>query len=332
MDFGLFLCWQHPPDTDVKRTLAESLEQVRFARDNAFRTVLAGQHFLSTPWQMAQSVPLLGRLAAETGEMRVGAGLLLITLLNPVEVAENVATLDAITGGRFVLGVGLGYRDEENAAFAVPPQRVRTFTEKLDVIRSLLEGEEVTASGHGYRLERARLGIRPVQRPRPPIWMGADADSAVLRAARMADTWLVNPHSSLDELERQVGLLVDERGSPPAELPAIRELCIRPTDEEAIEAARPYLDRKYQSYVTWGQSEVLPPTDTLRREWDELWRGRFILGSPASAAEQIREHEERLGVTELLFRVQWPGMPHEDAMQTLELLRSDVVPLLAEAG
>ena len=331
MRFGLFLCWQHPPEQDPRAAAAECLEQVRFVRDD-FGTVLAGQHFLSQPWQMPQPVPWLARVAAEAGEMRVGAGLLLVTLLNPVEVAENVATLDAITGGRFVLGVGLGYRDEENAAFDVPVERVRVFTRKLDVVRRLLEGEEVTAEGPGYRLERARIGIRPVQRPRPPIWLGANADSAVRRAARIADTWLVNPHATLAELERQIGLFVEERGARPEELPAIRELCVRPTDDEAVETARPYLDRKYQSYVRWGQSEVMPPTDTLRREWDELRRDRFILGSPATVAAEIRAHEQRLGVTDLLFRVQWPGLPQEDAMRTLELFRSDVLPLLGDAA
>ena len=328
MRFGLFLLWQRPPDTEPRRAAGELLEQVRLVRDD-FDLVLTGQHFLSQPWQMPQAVPWLARIAAEAGEMRVGAGVLLVTLLNPVEVAENAATLDAITDGRFILGVGLGYRAEENAAFDLPTNRVTVFTDKLEVIRRLLEGEEVTAEGHGYTIERARIGIRPVQRPRPPIWLAANADPAVRRAARVADAWLVNPHSTLAELERQLGLYVEERGSPPAELPAIRELCVRPTDDEAVETARPYLDGKYKSYVSWGQSEALPPTDTLRREWDELRHDRFILGSPETVAAQIREHERRLGVTDLVFRIQWPGMPHEEAMRTLDAFRSDVLPRLA---
>lgn len=230
---------------------------------------------------MLQPVHLLAHLAAETGDMRVGAGILLLPLLNPVEVAEQAATLDVITGGRFVLGVGLGYRAEENAAFDVPERRVRVFREKLDVVRRLLEGEEVTASGHGYRLKRARLA------PRPPIWMAANNDSAVRRAARLADTWLVNPHAALAEVERQLALFRAERGSEPGELPMLREACVAPTDEEAVAVARPHLARKYDAYVDWGQSDVLPPTDTLRREWDALHAGRFLLGGPETALEQI---------------------------------------------
>jgi alkanesulfonate monooxygenase SsuD/methylene tetrahydromethanopterin reductase-like flavin-dependent oxidoreductase (luciferase family) len=325
VNFGLFVSAQHPADDDPGARFAEHLEQVRFARDAGFHSIFAGQHFLPAPYQMLQPVPLLARLAAEAGDLRVGAGILLLPLLNPVEVAEGAATLDVITGGRFVLGVGLGYRDEENAAFGLPAERVRVYREKLDVVRRLLEGEEVTASGHGYRLERARLAPRPLQRPRPPIWMAANSDAAVRRAARLADTWYVNPHTTLAEVERQLELFRAERGSEPAELPLMREACVAPSDEEALALARPHLAPKYAAYVDWGQSDVLPPSDTLRREWEELRAGRFIVGGPETAAAEIRALSD-LGVTELVLRVQWPGMPQRDALQTLDLLATEILP------
>ena len=325
MRYGLFVAAQHPAGEDPAARLAEHLEQVRFVRDVGFHSVVAGHHYLSAPYQMLQPVPLLARLAAESGDLRLVAGILLLPLLNPLDVAEQAATLDVLAGGRFVLGVGLGYRDEENAAFDLPPERVRVFREKLDVVLRLLEGEEVTASGHGYRLEGARLTLRPIQRPRPPIWMAANSDAAVRRAARLADTWYVNPHTTLAEVERQLALFRAERGSEPEELPLMREACVAPTDEEALALAQPYLAPKYAAYVDWGQSDVLPPSDTLRQEWNELRAGRFVLGSPETAAAQIRALRD-LGVTELVLRVQWPGMPHRAAMRTLELLASDVLP------
>lgn len=330
MRYGLFVSAQHPKEADPSRYLREHLEQVRFVRDNGFDSVFAGQHFLSDPFQMLQPTPLLARLAAESGDLTVGSGVFLAALLNPIELAEQVATLDIICGGRFVFGVGLGYRDEENAAFDLPPHRVRVLEEKLGVVRRLLEGERVTAAGHGYRLEDAELSLRSIAQPRPPIWLAANSDAAVRRAARLADTWFVNPHTTVDELERQVALFKAERGAMPGELPAIREVCIRRTDEEASSAARPFLDSKYKAYVSWGQSEALPPTDTLRREWDELREGRFIVGSPATAAEQIRQHRERLGITHLVFRVQWPGMPHGQAMETLRQLADEVIPIVRQ--
>src|SRR4029077_16792728 len=116
-------------------------------------------------------VPLLARVAAEAGEMRVCSGILLLTLLNPVEVAENAGTLDAITGGRFVLGLGLGYRQGENAGFGPPERRLSIFEQKLDIVRRLLEGEVVSAEGHGFTLDAQQLALRPDQSPRPPIWL-----------------------------------------------------------------------------------------------------------------------------------------------------------------
>jgi alkanesulfonate monooxygenase SsuD/methylene tetrahydromethanopterin reductase-like flavin-dependent oxidoreductase (luciferase family) len=323
--FGLFVSAQYPAEEDPAARLAEHLEQVRFVRDAGFDSVFAGQHFLPAPFQMLQPVPLLARLAAETGDMRVGAGILLLPLLNPVEVAEQAATLDVVTGGRFVLGVGLGYRAEENAALGVPERRVRVFREKLDVVRRLLDGEEVTADGHGYRLERARLAPGPLQSPRPPIWMAANGDAAVRRAARLADTWFVNPHAALAEVRRQLSLFRAERRSEPEELPMLREACLAPTDEEAIAVARPYLARKYDAYVDWGQSDVLPPTDTLRQEWEALHAGRFLLGSPETVLGQVGALRT-LGITELVLRVQWPGLPRRDAMRTLELFAREVLP------
>src|SRR5438552_3070438 len=112
--FGIFLSGQHPADTPATAAVREHLEQVELARELGFSSVWAGQHFLSHPFQMFQSVPLLAGMSAAAEGMTVGTAVLLLTLLNPVEVAENAATLHALAAGRFVLGVGFGYRAVEN--------------------------------------------------------------------------------------------------------------------------------------------------------------------------------------------------------------------------
>ena len=252
--------------------MRQHLEQVELARELGFSSVWASQHFLSDPFLYLQTVPLLARVAAAADGMTVGTAIVLLTLLNPVEVAENAATLDAIAGGRFVLGVGIGYRAIENAAFGVGQRRADLFERKLEIVRGLLGGESVTATGDGFELTEARLTLVPERMP--PIWVGADRDVAVRRAARLGDAWLVNPHTRLDELERQMRLFRAERvehGLPAAaSTPVLKEVCVAATDEQAVEVARPYLKDKYDAYVEWGQSDVLPPTDTLRREFAEL--------------------------------------------------------------
>jgi alkanesulfonate monooxygenase SsuD/methylene tetrahydromethanopterin reductase-like flavin-dependent oxidoreductase (luciferase family) len=326
---GLFLAAQHPPGRNAAQALSEHAEQVAVARDLGFSSVLAGQHFLSAPYQMAQPVPLLARMAAEAGAMRVGSGVLLLPLLNPLQVAEEIATLDAITGGRAVLGVGIGYRDVELAAFGVAEKPATVFERKLDIVRRLLAGEAVTAEGPGYKLEGGQLTLRP---PGPvPLWVAANRDVAVRRAARLGDAWLLNPHTTLDELERQMGVFAaarEEAGRPPAtEVPALREVCVAPTDEEAMAVAGAHLQGKYAAYVEWGQSDVMPGSDTLRRAWEELTAGgRFIIGSPETCGRLIAEHVERVGVTELVCRVQWPGMDSELALRSMRLLAEEALP------
>lgn len=199
------------------------------------------------------------------------------------------------------------------------------------MVKRLLAGETVTDSGNGFELSEARLALLP-ERP-PPVWIAANSDRAVRRAARLADAWLVNPHTRLDELERQMGLFRserDEHGLPPAvSTPVLKEVCVAATDEQAVEIARPYLKNKYDAYVDWGQSEVLPKTDTLRREFDELTAGgRFVLGSPQTCAEILGEHVDRLGADHFVCRLQWPGMPQADVLESMRLLASEVVPAL----
>jgi alkanesulfonate monooxygenase SsuD/methylene tetrahydromethanopterin reductase-like flavin-dependent oxidoreductase (luciferase family) len=329
--FGIFLSAQHPPELAASQIARDCCEQVRLARELGFDDVSAGQHFLSQPYQMLQPVPLLARIAAEAGEMRICPGILLLTLLNPVEVAEHAATLDAITGGRFVLGLGLGYRQEENDAFGLPARRLAIFEQKIDVVRRLLEGERVTAEGHGFRLDSQQLALRPSQAPRPPIWLAANNDAAVLRAARLADAWLLSPHTKLDELDRQLGLYHAERERcgllPAQEIPIIKEFYVGSDDASAMRAARPFLEGKYDAYVKWGQSDVMPAGDTLRLGFDELaGGGRFIVGGPETCARQVRDHIRRLGVTSLFFRFQWPGMPQELVLPSMRRAAEEVFP------
>ena len=99
--------------------IQDSVEQVRAARDAGFSLIATGQHYLAAPYQMSTVFPLLSRLAAEAGDMQVAATVILVPLHNPVELAESIATLDCITNGKFVFGVGLGYRDEEYTAFGI---------------------------------------------------------------------------------------------------------------------------------------------------------------------------------------------------------------------
>src|SRR5262245_42590699 len=331
MKFGLIISKQHPPGVSMVERFREHVEQVRAARDAGFDLIVMGQHYASTPVQEIQPMPSLARLAADAGTMRVGATVLLLPLLNPVDVAEQVATLDVICEGRFIFGVGLGYREEEYEAFGIEgKERVPRFLESLQVIERLWTEDAVTHRGRYFQLTAARAVLRPVQKPRPPLWFAANNDGAVERAARMADAWVINPHAKLDVLKRQMVVYrkaLASAGKPlPAEMPIIKELYVAPDRRTAIQECRPYLEAKYKAYAAWGQDKALPEGDSFDLAFEELVRDRFIIGDPDDCAREISRCAEVLGVNCFIFRVQWPGMEQAKVLRTIALLAERVIP------
>ncbi|MFN8556054.1 MAG: LLM class flavin-dependent oxidoreductase [Dehalococcoidia bacterium] len=330
---GIFLTNQHPVGSDLVRALDEQIMMLHAARDAGWNTVWVGQHFLPAGMTMMQPTPYLARLATEAGEMRLGLGILLLALLNPLQVAEEVATLDIISRGRVIFGVGLGYRDVEYEAFGLTrAEGVRRLRENLRVVRALWTQEHVEIDLPWCQISGAGLTTRPVQKPHPPIWIAANSDSAVRRAARLSDVWLVNPHASVPTIRRQIDIFRETRaaaGLPePAELPAIREVFCGRTREEALAMARPYLDAKYQVYAAWGQDKVMPAEETFHRPFDDLANERFVIGTPDDCLRALLPWRDELGVNHFIFRTHWSGMPVEYALSSMDLISREVIPAL----
>ena len=207
MRFGIGLSVQHRPEDSQPRRFAEHVEQVRLARQVGFASIWASQHYLSAPFTYFQPIPTLARVAAEAEGMTLGTGVILLPLHHPVELAEQLATLDVITNGHLVVGFGLGYRDAENLALGLDPKdRVGRLVEGLAVIERLWSGEPVDYEGKHFRLHDVRISMPPVQRTAPAHLARGQRRRGVKRAARLADTWLINPHTALPTLERQLAL------------------------------------------------------------------------------------------------------------------------------
>jgi alkanesulfonate monooxygenase SsuD/methylene tetrahydromethanopterin reductase-like flavin-dependent oxidoreductase (luciferase family) len=331
MRFGILLTNQHPPGAPMVGRFADAIEQVRLARDLGFDVLVFGQHFLLNEFQAPQPAVAAARLAAEAGSMRIGITIYLLPLLNPVAVAEEAASFDIITGGRFIFGVGLGYRQEEDQAFGLNPRdRVPRLRAHLDVIKKLWAGEPVDFESPYCRLRQATTALRPVQRPHPPIWVAANNDRAVERAAELGDTWIINPHATLATIERQMGLYraaLSCQSKPfPGELPMMRELCVADSRAAALALAGPSLEQKYRAYVAWGQHKVLPGDDDMTQAFDALLRDRFILGDPAQCADELQRCVDETGANTLIFRVNWPGMPQAGILRGMRLLADEVRP------
>jgi alkanesulfonate monooxygenase SsuD/methylene tetrahydromethanopterin reductase-like flavin-dependent oxidoreductase (luciferase family) len=331
MKFGIGLAVQHRPEESQVTRFAEHLAQVRAAREVGFDSIWASQHLLSSPFTYFQPIPVLARVAAEAGSMTLGTGILLLPLFQPVDVAEQLATLDVICEGRLVVGVGLGYRDVENHALQVDPrERVGRLEEALPLLERLWSGEPVSHEGRYFTLRDVRISMPTVQRPRPPLWMAANMDAGVKRAARLADAWYMNPHATVATQVRQLALFHATRkalGRPPAtEVPMATECYVAPDARTAWAEAGPFIEAKYAAYRSWEQDKALPAGEEWSTRLEELARDRFIVGDPAQVRDEIVRRRAALGLTHLVFRVQWPGMDAARVLRTIRLLGEQVLP------
>ena len=172
-----------------------------------FEWVSIGQHWLSHPTVWPQPFPMLARLAPESGAMRLKTSVLLLPILNPVEVAESVATLDHICHGRLDVGVAIGYREAELATAGLArADRVAKLEESLDVMKRLWRGETVDFAGRYVHVQQGRLGFTPYQTPHPPLEMGAQSEGATRRAARLTDGVFFGPQLGWTDVARFAGV------------------------------------------------------------------------------------------------------------------------------
>ena len=318
---------------DHQQQWRNHLEQFRASRDAGFDIYCWAHHYLIDPFQHFQPWPVLARLAAEPGNMMLSTSVLLLPLLNPVEVAEQSATLDHIAEGRFILGIGLGYRPEECEAFGTKmSQRGARCTEALGLMRRLWSDEEVTHHGRYYNVTAARPTARPYQKPHPKIWQAAMSDPAVRRVGRGGDILYVGPAQSNATIRRQIPLYhqtLEENGyDVPEEMVIVREFFCAPTHEEALERARANFAKKYEVYAYHGLHGT---DDELTRkvtgDLETLMDDTFLVGSPEECVEQIAAYHE-MGFTDVALRLFYPEMSQAEVLEHIDLVGREVIPAL----
>jgi alkanesulfonate monooxygenase SsuD/methylene tetrahydromethanopterin reductase-like flavin-dependent oxidoreductase (luciferase family) len=301
--FHLTPFWS-PADRAPTHIIDEAIAVVAAASTMGYAWVSIGQHWLSHPTVWPQPVPMLARLAPETGAMRLQTSVLLLPILNAVEVAENVATLDHLCHGRLDVGVAIGYRERElEAAGQRRADRVAKLEESLHVMTRLWAGEEVTFRGRYVRLTAGRLGFRPYQTPHPPLVMGAQSVEATRRAARLTDGVFFGPQVAWRDVARLAGVFREARaesGRPGAgTVGASRSLIVGKTRDEAHRAARAYLERTFSMYRNWEMQERRMVE--LQLDFDRSLDDWTINGSPRECVEAIARGRDagldRIGLT-----------------------------------
>ena len=199
MKFGIYSSLADPPRGErLDQRIDEVIAEARLAEEVGFDSCFFGEHhqdrdgFLPSPLIVATAV------AAQTSTLKVGTSVILLPLHNPVHLAEDVITLDLVSKGRIILGVGLGYQEADFRAFEVPVgQRVGRFEEGVEIIRHCWSGEPFSFHGEHHQLENLHVRPSPFQQPAPPLWIGASTPPGARRAGRMADGFVAGPSTDL---------------------------------------------------------------------------------------------------------------------------------------
>ncbi|GAA3928565.1 hypothetical protein GCM10023085_07240 [Actinomadura viridis] len=304
-------------DRADRSSLKDAVEQARLAEEAGFEWIVLGERHLHRPGYH-EILTSLTWLAAHTDRIGLATAGIVAPLYHPVVLAETLAHLDVLSGGRVTAGFVLGYRPEEFALYGVAPaERVARFEECLTILTRLWTEAEVTYEGRFTTVREAFLSPRPAQSPRPRLWNGGRVPAVLERTARMCDGWT----TSFNELDAHLPGKIAEYLAHPrgpgtlgSEVIVCREGYCATTSQDARKALEEPLLGLYGAYTDWKRTSA--DASRYAQGWDDI-TARSVIGSPAQCAERLG-HYAAMGADGVVLRVQPPGMSQADALRTIE--------------
>ncbi|MBI2766385.1 MAG: LLM class flavin-dependent oxidoreductase [Chloroflexi bacterium] len=254
----------------------------------------------------------LAALAGRTERLRLGTAVLLPPLYHPTRLAADAAVLDLLSSGRLILGAGLGYQRGDFEAFGVPiRQRVSLLEEAVAIVKLAWTGEPFSFHGKRFQLENVTVTPRPMQSPRPPIWLAGWTEPGVRRAARLADAWLTDPILSLSAVRQLRAAYLGEASAQgaPAAITLMRPLAIGSTREAARATYADATVATYRYYWKHGALNAdLEPwlqkvEDESQLTWEALAPERVIFGTPEDCIAQIQEWYAATGSSYMILSI-----------------------------
>ena len=333
MKFGIYSSIADPPKGErLDQRIDEVVAEAKLAEEVGFDSCFFGEHhqdrdgFLPSPLIVATAV------AAQTTTLNVGTSVILLPLHNPVHLAEDVITLDLVSRGRIILGVGLGYQEADFRAFEVPvSQRVGRFEEGVEIIRHCWSGEPFSFHGEFHQLENLHIRPSPFQQPTPPLWIGASTPPGARRAGRMADGFVAGPStdlgSTIELVDAYRQAAVNAGREPMAAL--MRDAWVAETRAEAEGVYGPEVMTAYRYYWRNGLSEFRSIGSEDEITLENLGPDRLILGDPEECVSDFRRWSEAVGTDYFLLRLRHAhsgGPPHEKIMAAIRLFGEEVIP------
>jgi probable F420-dependent oxidoreductase len=333
--FGLYAAIGDPPRGErLRQCIDEVCAEAQLAEQVGFDAILVGEHhqhrdgFLPSPLIVSTAV------AARTRKIRIGTGILLLPLYHPVHVAEDAATLDIISNGRLILGVGMGYQAGDFGAFNIPPsQRVSRMEEGIDIIRACWTQDTFSYDGRRFRLDNVAVYPKPIQQPHPPIWVGAMADDSIRRAARYGDAWLTGITQPMQKILRYTQTYKAYAGEfhRPARVMLMRDAWVAETRRRAEEEYGPEVLTAYKYY--WKSASLSFQDNRSEAEFtmEKMAPDRIIAGSPEEVVDQLQRWREATGAEMVIFRLRQAhsgGPPHDKILRAIRLFGDKVIPKL----
>ncbi len=298
-------------------------EQGELAERLGYGSFWLPEHHFGEVGAIPAPLLLLAAVAARTTRLRVATTSFLLPVRHPIHVAEEVAVLDRLSGGRVILGVGRGFRGALFSAFEVPVAEKRDrFEANLRLIVSAWSGEPVAyhEDGAGGSPKPVLLAPLPVQRPHPPVWVAAFGPKAVAQAGRLGLPYLASPIEPAARLaenyaRHREALPLASRGEALA-VPIMRTL-FASRDAARLREVRDALSRQAAALAR-------APGPAFRRIADASLEDWAIVGEPEQVADHVARYREELGMTHLVVRAQIPGLPRELAEASLALIAERV--------
>jgi probable F420-dependent oxidoreductase len=324
------------PSRTFAQEYAEMLELVRLAEAAGFDSAWVSEHHGASDGYLPSLLPMLAAFAASTERILLGTGILLAPFHEPLRLAEDSAVVDQLSGGRLLLGLGIGWREEEFRMFGVPrgERAVRT-EETIEILRRAWTGRRFSFEGRAFHYDRVKVTPPPARVTGIPIYLGGYADKAVRRAGRLADGYVAD--APPEDAQRYVSLVEESArgaGRDPASLALVLlQNAFVQTDGDAWETVAGGVAHEFGAYDAWEAGADTPENDSLAiAPPDEAELRRFTrAGTPEDVAGRLKEILAPFGDRpdlHLVVRLHYPGMDLHTAARAVELFGAKVIPAL----
>jgi alkanesulfonate monooxygenase SsuD/methylene tetrahydromethanopterin reductase-like flavin-dependent oxidoreductase (luciferase family) len=327
MRFGIFSVVDHYP-AELPRTSAqfygELLEQVEAAEALGFDSFWIAEHHFHEYGGIPAPPVWLAAAAQRTRRIRLGAAVVVLPFRNPLQVAEDYAMVDVLSNGRLNLGTGSGYLRHEFDGFGVPPEEKRErFDEALDIVLKAWTGERFSYDGRYHTVRDVALNVRPLQRPRPPVWIAVLRNEAAAHVGKKGFPVMMIPYATTEniaELAETVTAFrdsfVDAGGDPKdATVPFGLHAYVADSFERATAEAKEAMDRYVRTRLYARQR----PYDLL------VQKNLIAFGSPEDVIRVARGYEQA-GLTDFLAITNFGGLTHAKVLRSMELMARHVLP------